>query len=144
MTDLIWKDSFVGSYIRKVRHLKSNFYFHNSKSVIFSLYILVLCKIVSPSKSTRSFSLIKKFSLKRNTRTMRGLLWIYKYIKNCYAVLIASIISDCFLQKQPFANVFQNRSSQKFSNFHRKISVLESLFYKISGPKAWNFINKSI
>ena len=34
-------------------------------------------------------------------------------------------------QKQPFADVIQNRCSQKFRKFHRKTSALESLFNKV-------------
>ena len=43
-------------------------------------------------------------------------------------------------QKQLFADVLQNRCSQKFRNNHRKTSVLESLFIKVAGLKACNFI----
>ena len=39
-------------------------------------------------------------------------------------------------QKQPFADVFQNRCSEKIRNIHRKTSVLESLFSKLAGLKA--------
>ena len=39
-------------------------------------------------------------------------------------------------QKQPFAEVLQNRSSKKFCKVHRKILVLESLFNKAADPKA--------
>ena len=35
------------------------------------------------------------------------------------------------LQKQPYADVFQNRCSKKFPNIHRKASVSESLFNKV-------------
>ena len=43
---------------------------------------------------------------------------------------------------QPFANVLQNRSSYKFLDIHKKISVLESLFNKVTGLMACNFIKK--
>ena len=37
--------------------------------------------------------------------------------------------SEC--QKQPFADVLQNKYSQKFRNIHRKTIVLKSLFNKL-------------
>ena len=43
-------------------------------------------------------------------------------------------------QKQPFANVFQNRCYQKFRNIHRKTSMLESVFNKVEGLKTCDFI----
>ena len=43
---------------------------------------------------------------------------------------------------QPFANVLQNRCSDKFPDIHKKISVLESLFDKVKGLMACNFIKK--
>ena len=46
------------------------------------------------------------------------------------------------MQKQPFANVLQNRCSYKFPNIHKKISVLETIFNKVTGLKACNFIKK--
>ena len=41
------------------------------------------------------------------------------------------------VQKQPFANVFQNSCSYKFCNIHRKITVLQSLFDKVVGHQAF-------
>ena len=40
---------------------------------------------------------------------------------------------DILPHKQPFADVLQNRCSQKFGNIHRKTTVLESLFNKVAG-----------
>ena len=37
------------------------------------------------------------------------------------------------IQKQPFADVLQNRCSCKFRIIHRKTPVLESLFDKVAG-----------
>ena len=37
------------------------------------------------------------------------------------------------VQKPPFADVRQNRCSQKFRNIYRKTLVLESLFNKVAG-----------
>ena len=36
-------------------------------------------------------------------------------------------------QKQPLADVLQNRCSEKFRNIHSKASVLESLNEKVAG-----------
>ena len=46
------------------------------------------------------------------------------------------IIRDGFekKQKQSFANVLQNRCSEKFRKFYRKTYVLESLFDKVADP----------
>ena len=41
-----------------------------------------------------------------------------------------------FRQKQPFADVLQNRCSYKFRNIHMKTPVLEPLFNKVAGLKA--------
>ena len=49
----------------------------------------------------------------------------------------AFTIYTCFVapkeQKQPFADVLQNRCSYKFRNIHTKATVLESLFNKVAG-----------
>ena len=41
-------------------------------------------------------------------------------------------------QKQPFADVLQNRFSQKVRNIHRKTHVLESLFDKVADLKRYS------
>ena len=46
------------------------------------------------------------------------------------------------LRSPLLADVLQNRCSEKFRNFHRKTPMLESLFNKAAGLKAWNFIKK--
>ena len=52
-------------------------------------------------------------------------------------------ILSFLVEKQPFADVFRNRCSSKFCNIHRKTTpVLESLFNKVAGLKASNFIKK--
>ena len=43
---------------------------------------------------------------------------------------------------QPFANVLQNRYSNKFSDIHKKILLLQSLLDKVTGLTACNFIKK--
>ena len=45
-------------------------------------------------------------------------------------------------QKQSFADVFQNRCSQKFRKFHKEIPVSESLFNKVSGFGSATLLNK--
>ena len=47
-----------------------------------------------------------------------------------------------FLGKQSFGDVLQNTFSQKFRKFHRKTPVLESIFNKLTGLHACNFIKK--
>ena len=39
-------------------------------------------------------------------------------------------------QKQPFADIPQDRCSRKFRKFHRNILVLESLSNKVADPNA--------
>ena len=46
------------------------------------------------------------------------------------------------MQKQPFANVLQNRCSYKFPDIHKKISVLESLFNKVAGFRPATLLKK--
>ena len=41
-----------------------------------------------------------------------------------------------------FANVLQNRRYYKFPDIHKKISVFESLFNKVTGLMAFNFMKK--
>ena len=43
--------------------------------------------------------------------------------------------SNIVLQRQPFKDVLQNRSSEKLGNMHRKTPVLEYLFNKVAGLK---------
>ena len=43
---------------------------------------------------------------------------------------------------QPFTNALQNRCYYKFSDIHKKICVFESLFDKVTGLMACNFIKK--
>ena len=45
-------------------------------------------------------------------------------------------------QKQPFADVFQDRCSKKFHNIYRETSALELLTNKVAGPEDCNFITK--
>ena len=47
------------------------------------------------------------------------------------------------LQKQPFADVVENRCSLKFHKIHKNSPVLESLFYKVSGLQACEFCKNS-
>ena len=43
---------------------------------------------------------------------------------------------------QPFANVLQNSCSYKFPDIHKNMSVLESLFNKVTDLMAYKFIKK--
>ena len=45
---------------------------------------------------------------------------------------------------QPFANVLQNKCSNKFFDIHKKISVLQSLFNKVTGLMACIFITTQV
>ena len=53
---------------------------------------------------------------------------------------IMSVDYETTLQKQPFADVFQNRCSYEFQNIHRKTPVLESFFNNGTGK----FIKKRL
>ena len=46
------------------------------------------------------------------------------------------------MQKQPSANILQNRCSYKFLDIHKKIVVLKSLFNTVRSLKACNFNKK--
>ena len=45
---------------------------------------------------------------------------------------------------QPFANVLQNKCSNKFFDIHKKIPVLQSLFNKVTGLMACIFITTQV
>ena len=47
------------------------------------------------------------------------------------------------LQKQPFADVFQNRCSFEFCNIHKKTPVLESSFNKVADLTDCNFFYRT-
>ena len=53
---------------------------------------------------------------------------------------IMSVDYETTLQKQPFADVFQNRCSCEFQNIHMKTPVLEFFLNKVAG----NFIKKRL
>ena len=55
---------------------------------------------------------------------------------------LKNVLTKHFPKMQPFANVLQNRSSYKFPDIRKKISVLESLFNKVTDLMACNFIKK--
>ena len=65
----------------------------------------------------------------------KGLIAADNYDKvDCLAILKITIISSwllSFIQKQPFADVLQNRCSWKFCNIKRKTLVLGSLIHKV-------------
>ena len=48
-------------------------------------------------------------------------------------MIIEERVNTC--QKQPFADVFQNRCLWEFRNIHRKTPVLESLLNKVAGSQ---------
>ena len=55
---------------------------------------------------------------------------------------LKNVLKKHFPKIQLFTNVFQNRCYYKFLDINKKISVLESLFYKVTGLMAYNFIKK--
>ena len=69
---------------------------------------------------------------------------------NIYFCCQATLRGTCWswatnsIQKQPFADVLQNKCSWKFRKFHRKTPVLKSLFNKVAALKACNFIKKRL
>ena len=46
------------------------------------------------------------------------------------------------MKKQPSVDVLLNKCSYKFLKIHKKKPVSESLFDKVAGLKAFNFIKK--
>ena len=42
------------------------------------------------------------------------------------------------VQKQPFADVLQNKCSEIFCKIHRKVPMLESLFNKVAHLLSWD------
>ena len=55
---------------------------------------------------------------------------------------LKNVLTKHFPTMQPFANVIQNRSSYKFRNIRKKISVLESLFNQVTRLMACNFVKQ--
>ena len=80
------------------------------------------------------------------------LLYYYKYRYYCLPLLQALAkklfsyyeIMKPWIQKQPFADIFQNRCPWKFANIHRKEPVLESLFNKAAVLKTCSFIKQRL
>ena len=49
-----------------------------------------------------------------------------------------------YIQKQQFADVLQNKCSQKLRNIHNKTPVFEPLFNKIGSLKDCSFVEKRL
>ena len=67
------------------------------------------------------------------------------FSNSCDFVLISdlkNVLTKHFPTMQPFADILQNRFSYEFFRICKKISVLESLFNKVTGLIACNFIKK--
>ena len=79
---------------------------------------------------------------------------IYSHIKTRKLVYSANYLTRFDMRKTLVTNrlmtetavrrFLQNRCSLKFSNIHRKTTVLESLLNKVAGLKACNFIRKRL
>ena len=65
---------------------------------------------------------------------------------NCWSKLLFFFffLRVLFYQKQPSADVLQNRFPQKYHNIHSKTPVLQSFFSNAGGLKAYNFIKKRL
>ena len=57
---------------------------------------------------------------------------------------LKNVLTKHFPKMQPFANVLQNKCSNKFFDIHKKISVLQSLFNKVTGLMACIFITTQV
>ena len=57
---------------------------------------------------------------------------------------LKNVLIKHFPTTQPFANVLQNRSSYKFHDIHKKISLQEPLFNKVTRLMAFNFIKNRL
>ena len=70
-----------------------------------------------------------------NSRTLwKHFLWHNSYIST-------DLLNK---QKQPFADVLQNRYSQKFRHIHRKTPVLESFLNKVTDLRVCSFIKQRL
>ena len=87
-----------------------------------------------------------------------------KTFQNCRCGRVSNIFTFCFkscfigklgktcpnlspafknhLQKQAFADILQNKCSEKIRKFHRKTPVLGAFFNKVWGLEAYNFMKK--
>ena len=70
----------------------------------------------------------------------------HPHSKSSKVLLLSSDLKDVltkhFPKMQPFVHVLQNRSSYQFPDIYKKISVLESLFNKVTDLIACSFIKK--
>ena len=55
---------------------------------------------------------------------------------------LKNVLTKQLPKMQPFANILQNKTFYKFPNIRKKISVLDSLFNKVTRLMACNFIKK--
>ena len=71
-------------------------------------------------------------------------IWIFSVFK--VGIFIEKFFFPCVFNfyKQSFADVLQNKCSWKFCKLHRKTLKSESLFNKVPGLKACNFIKKRL
>ena len=92
----------------------------------------------------RTFLTVSGFSL--HMKFLVNYIFLYRLKNSLEAYLLwhNSYISTDLLNKhkQPFADVLQNRYSEKFRNNHRKTAVLESLLNKVTDWRPVALLNK--
>ena len=103
-----------------------------------------ICAVINTKKNDKRMpSFYKGYSLKERLVFSLSRKIFYIYIKQQHKLSQLGIhCSRGSIQKQPFADVFQKRCFLKCCNTQRKTHVLESLFNKVAGLKACNFIEK--
>ena len=114
-------------------HLKPKNHIDGSKSVLlifFSEHLGYTCSAANKGRSRVNYRQSLAFDLLYLSRNNHCDWWLFQEIFFYY-----------YFQKQPYADILQNRCCEKFCNIHRKTSVLESLFNKVAGLMACNFIS---
>ena len=115
------------------------------KEFAFPVVTVMMKKINQGSKESLGVKFKEGICAKCQSSCLKA-AGIFVIFKNRMVVKVArqkKVLNNHFLkslQKHPYADVLQNRYSQKFPNIHKKTSVLESLFNKFPGLTACNFI----
>ena len=113
-------------------HLKPKNHIDGSKSVLlifFSEHLGYTCSAANKGRSRVNYRQSLAFDLLYLSCNNHCDWWLFQ--ENFFY----------YFQKQPYADILQNGCCEKFCNIHRKTSVLESLFNKVAGLMACNFIS---
>ena len=103
--------------------------------------------VVLPLHKKLIFSLLTYYFIIANIFVQSWIIWATWHTASHQKFFLLSsglkfVLTKHFPKMQPFANVLQSRCFYKFPDIHKKISVLESLFNKVTGLMACTFLKK--